>query len=158
MVDLIVDANVLVALLDSVDKWHPTAVALYGTLRDTGARMLYLDCVINETIGVLGRRVREQGRTSQFGELLSHLSALIPEAQITWIYPEVPRLYADILDLVRSSNGELNFHDALMALICRQLGVRYLASFDRDFDQVPWLERIEKPADLQAVEGGKWIG
>lgn len=152
MIDLIVDANVLVALLDGADRWHPTAVALHSALRDAGARILYLDCMINETIGVLGRRVREQGRTSQFAELLSHLSTLIPETQITWAYPEVPRLYADVLDLVRSSNGELNFHDALIALICRQLSVRYLANFDHDFDQMPWLERIEKPADLQAVE------
>lgn len=153
MIDLIVDANVLVALLDSADKWHPAAVALYDALQDARARMLYLDCVINETIGVLGRRLHEQGRKSQFAELLSHLSTLIPETQITWVYSEVPRLYADILDLVLCSDGELNFHDALMALICRQLGVHYTASFDQDFDRVPWLERIEKPADLQSVGG-----
>jgi predicted nucleic acid-binding protein len=151
MIDLVVDTNVLVALLDGADRWHLTAVALHDALQSTEARILYLDCVINETIGVLGRRVREQGRTYQFGELLSHLSTLIPETQITWAYPEVPRLYADVLDIVRSSSGELNFHDALIALICRQLGVRYLAGFDRDFDQVSWLERIEKPTDLQAV-------
>jgi len=149
MVDLIVDANVLVALLDGADTWHRTAVALYDALQEAGARMLFLDCVINETIGVLSRRVREQGRTSEFAELLSRLNALIPETRITWVYPEVPRLYADVLDLVRSSDGELNFHDALIALACRQLSVRYLASFDRDFDQVPWLERVGKPADLQ---------
>ena len=113
--------------------------------------MLFLDCVINETIGVLGRRVREQGRASQFAELLSRLNELIPETRITWVYPEVPRLYADLLDLVRSSDGELNFHDALIALACRQLSVRYLASFDRDFDQVSWLERIERPTDLQTT-------
>ncbi len=69
MVDLIVDANVLVALLDSADKWHLTAVALYNALRDAGARMLYLDCVINETISVLGRRLREQGRASNENSL-----------------------------------------------------------------------------------------
>jgi len=152
MVDLIVDANVLIALLDGADTWHRTAVALYDALQDAGARMLYLDCVINETIGVLGRRVRERGRISQFAELLSHLNTLIPETQITWVYPEVPRLYADVLDLVRSSDGELNFHDALIALICRELSVRYLASFDRDFDQVSWLERIEELTDLQAMQ------
>ena len=151
MIDLIVDANVLVALLDGADTWHQAAVALYDALRDAGARMLFLDCVINETIGVLGRRVREQGRASQFAELLSRLNELIPETRITWVYPEVPRLYADLLDLVRSSDGELNFHDALIALACRQLGVRYLASFDRDFDQVSWLERIERPTDLQTT-------
>ena len=105
MIDLIVDANVLVALLDGADTWHQAAVALYDALRDAGARMLFLDCVINEAISVLGRRVREQ----------------------------------------------LNFHDALIALACRQLGVRFLASFDRDFDQVSWLERIERPTDLQTT-------
>jgi predicted nucleic acid-binding protein len=68
--------------------------------------------------------------------------------RITWISQEIQRLYPDILALVREHNGELNFHDALIALACRELEIPYIASFDRDFDRVTWLTRIDRPANV----------
>jgi predicted nucleic acid-binding protein len=64
------------------------------------------------------------------------------------VLPDVPALYAEILDQVRATGGALNFNDALIALSCRQREIPLLASFDRDFDQVQWLQRIAEPADL----------
>jgi predicted nucleic acid-binding protein len=52
------------------------------------------------------------------------------------------------LDLIRSSSGELNFNDALIALACRERGIPAIASFDADFDQIPWLQRIARPEDI----------
>jgi predicted nucleic acid-binding protein len=84
--------------------------------------------------------------------LLSKLEAIIPEDNITWVAQETRGLYAEILELVRSSDGALNFHDALMALVCQQFGIMRIASFDRDFDQVDWLIRIERPSELIPVD------
>jgi predicted nucleic acid-binding protein len=39
----------------------------------------------------------------------------------------------------------LNFHDALIALACRERDIPAIASFDADFDQVPWLRRLSAP-------------
>jgi predicted nucleic acid-binding protein len=61
---------------------------------------------------------------------------------------EIQRLYPEILALVREHHGELNFHDALIALACRELDIPYIASFDRDFDRVSWLTRIDTPTHL----------
>jgi predicted nucleic acid-binding protein len=44
--------------------------------------------------------------------------------------------------------GNLNFNDALIALSCHHRDIPFIASFDRDFDNVPWLQRIAKPEDL----------
>ena len=36
----------------------------------------------------------------------------------------------------------LNFHDALIALACREREIPVIASFDPDFDLNPWLNRL----------------
>jgi hypothetical protein len=41
--------------------------------------------------------------------------------------------------------------DALIALNCRFFGIKVIASFDRDFDQVEWLTRVETPDSVVAA-------
>jgi len=92
---------------------------------------------------VLARRTREQRRPEQLDVLLDQLARLIPASDITWVSGEIQRLYDQVLGLIRSSAGELNFHDALMALICREQDISVLVSFDQDFDQIGWLARVD---------------
>lgn len=49
---------------------------------------------------------------------------------------------------MHSSDGKLNFNDALMALACRERAILVIASFDADFDLIPWLKRVASPGDL----------
>jgi predicted nucleic acid-binding protein len=65
---------------------------------------------------------------------------------------DVPRLFNEIVDLVRSSSGELNFNDALIALSCYEREITAVASFDADFDRVPWLMRLARPEDVSQHE------
>jgi predicted nucleic acid-binding protein len=51
-----IDTSLLVALIDSKDKWHTPAVALSEAARQVEAEVIYFDCVLNETISVLARR------------------------------------------------------------------------------------------------------
>jgi predicted nucleic acid-binding protein len=148
MATAVIDANVLVGLLDERDKWHGTAVAIRDALDEADAELVYFDCVLNEAISVLARRTGEQRRPEQFDALLDQLARLIPASDITWVGGEIQRLYDEVVGLVRSSAGELNFHDALMALICREQGVSVLVSFDQDFDQVDWLTRVDSAAEV----------
>jgi predicted nucleic acid-binding protein len=72
----------------------------------------------------------------------------MPVTSITWILPDVPHLYPEIINLIRSSSGALNFHDALIVLTCREREIPAIASFDADFDQVTWLRRLTAPDDV----------
>ena len=81
--------------------------------------------------------------------MLNRLDAQVPRDTITWILPDVPHLYPEVLDLVRSSSGALNLNDALIALACRERGILAITDFDADFDQVPWLRRLARPEELQ---------
>jgi hypothetical protein len=68
-----------------------------------------------------------------------------PQEDILWVLPDVPALYTDIVELVRSSNGALNFNDALIALSCHHRDISFIASFDRDFDEVSSLVKSYRP-------------
>ena len=146
-----IDTNLVVTLVDSRDHWHPNAQALREALQGSAADLVYLDPVLNEAVSVLARRAHEQGRPSQFPDLLDALTHQVPPEAITWVSAETQRLYDQVIALVRNTSGTLNFYDALIALGCRELGIAIIVSFDRDFDQVTWLTRVETPAAVMSA-------
>jgi predicted nucleic acid-binding protein len=146
--DIVVDTNVLVAQVDNHDKWHAQAQKTGSKLKALGYASVYLDCVMNESVGVLARRTVEQKRPSDFLPTLSALQLKVPDDAITWVSKETERLYNDIINLIRQTDGKLNFHDALIALCCQELGIQFIFSFDRDFDDVDWLTRIAEEGDI----------
>lgn len=148
-----IDTNVLVALVDARDKWHPRAVALRDTLLAAQTSVVYFDCVVNEAIGVIGRRAEEQGRSEQFSQLVDRLLAIVPESSITWIAPLSHTLFHDIIELCRLHHGRINFHDALMSLACQELGISVIVSFDGDFDEISWLQRIGDADRVERLSG-----
>jgi predicted nucleic acid-binding protein len=147
-VNIVVDSSVLVGLLDPNDVWHTQAVTLWETIKAAGHNAVYFDCVAAESIGVIMRRLHEKGRTTDIEAVLDRMQTQVPSTLITWILPDVPRLYHEVLRLIRGSLGALNFNDALIALACQQRGIPAIASFDPDFDQVPWLHRLARPGDV----------
>jgi predicted nucleic acid-binding protein len=144
-----IDTNVLVALVDENDTWHQRAIAIREAVRSSSARVVYFDCIINETIAVIERRVEEQKRSEQFEVLLDRLMSNVPVGGITWASAAVERLFDETVSICREHQGRLNFHDALMALVCRELKVVHILSFDRDFDEIAWLTRL---ADVTSIE------
>jgi predicted nucleic acid-binding protein len=115
-----VDTSVVVGLLDAKDHWHPTATRLQEELTAARLESVYFDCVLAEAISTLTRRLQEKRREGELPALVDRLAATFPEETLTWILPDVPRLYRQVMDLIRSSEGELNFNDSLIALACRE--------------------------------------
>ena len=145
----VINSNVLVALVDSRVNRHLAAETLLTTLEAEGVTAAYFDSVVNETVTVLARRAEEQKRSNQFPALLTELFRRAPDNVITWISGETQRLYHDVVELVQQTGGALNFHDALIALSCRELGFEVIVSYDEDFDQVAWLTRVASPTEVQ---------
>lgn len=143
-----IDTSVLIALLAQKDVWHSHAMALQTEMRERHLNPVMFDCVLAETISTLARRLHEKRRRGNLDLLLTTLREGYPSDEVEWLFPEVPMRYAEVIDLIRSSEGELNFNDALIALACRDRAIPLLASFDHDFDAVPWLRRIATPTDL----------
>ncbi len=143
-----VDASVLVALLNPRDLWHARAQSLLDALLDAHTTPVYFDCVIAEAVSAVARRLHEKGRVDEVRILLDRLRSRVPRESLTWILPDVPRLYARVLELMGNSSGELNFNDALIALACRERVIPAVASFDPDFDQIGWLNRLATSEDV----------
>jgi predicted nucleic acid-binding protein len=148
MIRIGIDTSVLIGLLDPRDVWHEPAMALKQTLIAHEADIAVFDCVLAEAISTMARRIHEQRRTSDLNRLVGRIESDYPINDILWILPDVPVLYTEIIDLVRASSGALNFNDALIALSCRHREIPLIASFDRDFDNLKWLQRIAQPDDL----------
>jgi predicted nucleic acid-binding protein len=108
---------------------------------------------VEEAISVLCRRTEERsnrkaaGRQTKdppdLGTILDEAKTWAREGEIRWVAREAERLFSGIFDLLRSSNGVLNFNDALLLILARESIITNLASFDKDFDQVEGLRRIE---------------
>jgi len=135
-VQVAVDSSVLVALLDPRDHWRDRSLALERALPDAGTAPFYFDCVAAEAVSAAARRLREKGRGGDVPALLSRLDERVPPERLTWILPDVPDFYRSALALMRASNGELNFNDALIPLVCRRRAIPTIASFDADFDTI----------------------
>ena len=146
-----IDTSVVVGLLDAKDHWHSVAASLQESLITAELEPVYFDCVLAESISAVTRRLREQRRAGELPDLLDRLSTIFPEETLTWILPDAPRLYRQVIDLIRSSEGELNFNDGLIALACRERQIEALASFDEDFDRISWLKRMTTPEDVKAL-------
>ena len=144
----VIDANVLLALIDEKDKWHYKASALVRVLKRGKWEVIYLDCVLNEVVSVLCRRLEERGESQSLLSLLERLEELVPEEQIEWLYPDVPELYGDIMKLIKEKEGNLNFHDALIVLFMKNQGLNNILSFDTDFDEVNGINRIKHNGEI----------
>lgn len=104
--------------------------------------------MLAETISTATRRLRERKRITEIDPFLDRTATNFPPEVLTWISSDTPLLYSEILSLIRSSRGEMNFNDALVALSCRERGIRFIASFDSDFDRLAWLKRLWQPGDV----------
>ena len=145
---ILADTNFLVALLDSKDSLHNKARQLSVRLEEINAEILFPDCVINEMIGVISRRLREQRRVGEIAELIEKIENDFPPSALTWTYPTVQDEWPAILTIIRESKGKLNFHDALLHRTSQSLSITHVASFDADLDAVTSWKRVTQPKDL----------
>src|SRR5262245_20385722 len=97
---VVIDTNVLVALVDAHDALHTRAQAFCNALAAQEGLLVYYDVVINEAISVLARHAQEQRRPHQFTDLLDSLLHQVPTEAIVWLSSETQRLYSQVIDLV----------------------------------------------------------
>jgi predicted nucleic acid-binding protein len=124
------DSSLLVGLINPRDLWRNQAIALHQALDAAEMELIY--CVVTEAISAAVRRLHEKKRFSEVEALFNRLNLHVPPETITWILPDVSRLYPEVIRLMLSSGGALNFNDALIALACRERGIPAIASFDTE--------------------------
>jgi predicted nucleic acid-binding protein len=143
MAEVVLDANVLVALLYEGDAHHDRAKALTDRMEAEGHVLVLLDVLVFEAVSVLCRRARER-KTSppDLAEVLAAVRGWFDEGLVRFVADEGSRLVPDVLDVIQDTAGVLNFNDALLVVLQREGFIDSLASFDPGFDAVAGFPRI----------------
>jgi predicted nucleic acid-binding protein len=143
MPECVLDANVLVAWIDAADSLHGRASRLMKQLEHSRtAPLVVLDVLLSEAISVLCRRFRERRKSDDLPATLVALRSRVDRSAITWVAPDVERLYDDILALVSETKGRINFNDALVVLLQREGRIGPVATFDSGFDEIAGFVRV----------------
>jgi len=150
--EIAIDSSLLVGLIYPDDNWHSRSITLWNAIKTSRHLSVFFDCVAAEATSAAIRRLHEKKRPSfEIENLFNQLNTYVSPDSITWILPDVPRLYPETIKLMQSSGGALNFNDALIALACRERSIPAIASFDTDFDQIEWLHRLAMPEDITGL-------
>jgi predicted nucleic acid-binding protein len=143
MAEVVLDANVLVALLYQADVHHNRARELTDRLEREGHIVVMIDFLVYEAVSVLCRRARER-KTSppDLAAVLTAVRGWFRYGQVQTVAQEAALLVDEVLDVIDQTGGVLNFNDALLAVLKREGAIDQLASFDPGFDLLPDFGRI----------------
>jgi predicted nucleic acid-binding protein len=152
MAEVALDANVVVGFLDASDTLHERATALLRRIETQGDDVILMDVCVGEAISVLCRRARERrGGTSSaglakappdLGGALERVRQWTLDGDIVWVTAHTQRFATDVVDVVESTRGRLNWNDALLVVLQREGIVGDVASFDEGFEAIPTFRRI----------------
>ncbi len=143
MGEVVLDANVLVGYLDANDVQHARASALIDRLESDGHESVLLDVLVAEAVSVLCRRARERKSSPpDLTVVLDRVRRWHDAGEIEEVFSEVPRFFADVLDVIEASAGALNFNDGLLVVLQRNVVIDDVASFDEAFDGVDGFRRL----------------
>ena len=143
MAEIVLDANVLVGMLDAGDVQHERAKALVERLRDDGHSTVLLDVLVGEAVSVLCRRQDRRNRPPELASGVELVRQRFQAGDVTSVQAEATRLGEDVLGVVLATQGALNFNDSLLVVLQREGAIDSVASFDQGFDQVEEFRRVE---------------
>lgn len=143
MAEVVLDANVLVGLLDSSDVLAPHAVALLQRLQESGSDPVLLDVCVSEAVSVICRRSQQRkNNPPDLGNALAMIRAAAERGEIRYVAKESERFLPDVLAIVELTAGAVNFNDALLIALQRANVIEDVASFDQGLDAASGFRRL----------------
>ena len=128
------DTNILLRhLLQDHADHSPRATACLARIENGEVRVRVAETVIFETVFTLQR---------QYGHPKSAIrDALVPLIELPGIIFPGKRGFREVFDMYVELN--ISFVDAYHAALMRRLGLTDIITFDRQFDRVPGVSRLE---------------
>ncbi len=128
------DTNVLLRhLLQDDAEQSPASTAFLARVESGDAKVRISETVVFETVFTLERRYRASRREIR--------DAVLPLIELPGVVLPGKRKLRRVFDLYASAN--LPFADAYHAVLMQDLGIGEIVSYDRDFDRLPGLKRVE---------------
>ena len=143
MAEVVLDANVIVAILYEADSQHRRARELVDRLEGAGDSLVLLDFIVFEALSVLCRRASERKTTPpDLEKAVAVMRGWFDAGEVRFLSRESERLASNVLDVVTKTAGRLNANDALLVALMHEGAVDGLVSFDAGFDAVEGFRRI----------------
>ena len=140
--EVVLDANVIVGVVDAGDSAHVRAAQLLSVWADEERHVLLLDFLGAEAISVVCRRAAERKRRPPSLEpILVQVQQWNESGRVVFA-PLGRNDFSAVLRHVADSQGRLNFNDARLVALQRSGAIGEVASFDADFDAVEGFRRI----------------
>lgn len=134
MAEVFIDSNVFIRHLAQDHAANsPKATAFLTRIERGELRARTADTVVFETVFTLERHYRETKAVIR--------DALLPLIELPGILLPGKQRLRRAFDLYVDKN--MSFADAYHVALMEQLGVEEIASFDRDFDRVPGIKRVD---------------
>jgi predicted nucleic acid-binding protein len=138
MAEVVLDANVIVALLYADDSLHQRAVDLMTRLENEGHSLVLVDFLVFEALSVLCRRAAQRKTAPpNLAAAVATMRSWFDKGEIRFLAHEAEQLANSVLDIVTSSQGVLNANDALLIALQYEGAIDTLATFDKGFERIP---------------------
>lgn len=141
MPEILIDTNALISFFDSSDKWYQKIISIFEKLTHTPIQIIVTDIVLNETINVLCKRYENKNKSKEIEVLIKKIEKDYNE-NITWISEDIKIYHKEILKLVKNSLGLLNYNDCFLISYMLKNKIKYIISYDHDFDTIKGIVRI----------------
>ena len=123
---IVVDTNIIVALLDKKDTHHKHTLKILEDLGDE--RVYILNANLAEVYSVIARRCRERGYNCK--DALGKLREFEANINVIWI-ENLKETHGEIVDRVIESEGKLNYNDAVLLKFVKDRGAK-LITLDKE--------------------------
>ena len=138
MAEVVLDANVIVALLYADDSLHQRAVDLTRRLETESHNIVLVDFLVFEALSVLCRRAAQRKTAPpDLAAAAARMRSWFDNGEVRFLAQEAEHLATSVLEIVTDSQGTLNANDALLVALQREGTVDTLATFDKGFAGVP---------------------
>ena len=134
MAEVFIDANVFIRHLAQDHAAHsPKATAFFARIERGELRARTADTVVFESVFTLERHYRETKAVIR--------DALLPLIELPGILLPGKQRLRRAFELYADRN--MSFGDACHIALMEQLGIEAIATFDKGFDRVPGIRRVE---------------
>ena len=147
--NIVLDSSFLVALFDETDNFHERAKNLHVRYKQLQLRPIILDIVVNETISVISRRLKQKQRNHLLQERLTTVSTVFSNLGIQRTSDFVQVNFKNIITTIIMSEGAFSFNDALIVSFLQENNITRFLSFDSDFDSIQTIQRISSAEQLK---------
>jgi len=137
MAEIVLDANVIVALLYADDSQRRRATELTARYEAEGHSLVLLDLLIFEALSVLCRRAAQRKTAPpSLAAAVQTMRSWFDAGEVRFLAHECERLVGNELDVATETAGMLNAKDTLLVALQREGVIETLATFDQGFETV----------------------